>query len=104
MVCEIDLQGCDGDMTLFGGMKIGAFAIVHGLASIAYPVHGFTARTQLCDDRFCRMSAAQTAQGGRLEISRFVGNVDIEQPRCFANELRLFKLRHHVFGKFGCLV
>ena len=91
-------------MPIFGRMKIGAFAIVHGFTRIANPVHGFTPWAQLGNDRFGCMTSAQSTQLGVLPLRLSIRDVDIQQPRRFANELCLFKLGHHVFGKLGRLI
>ena len=79
MVGQVYMQRCNDYKTLFGCMKVSAFALVLGWASAAYPVHGFAARAGLRDDALCRVAAAQACDLGGFElVIRQVGNIHIE--------------------------
>ena len=79
MVGQVDLQWRDGNVSLTGGMKVGAFSFVFGGSGGSDPVHSVTARTNLGNDGFRRVAAPKSAQ---LDVSYLlkwqVWNVDIE--------------------------
>ena len=97
MVGQVHLQGRDRHIAVRGGMKISALGLVLGRAGGANPVHGFTARAHLRNDRLSRMAPTQATQFDVADLlKRQIGNVHVQQPRAVSHQMLLLHLQNQL--------
>jgi len=67
---QVNVQRRNGHSTLAGGMKVSTRGRITRFTGLADPIHGFTARTGLLDDRLSGMPSTQTRDLVRSNVGK----------------------------------